>query len=83
MDYIRDTQTPRIHPTQKSKFLIKTLIELFTDKWEVVTDMCAGSWITLKWAYELDREAYWFEIKKDFVKLSNKEILKNYQKSIF
>ena len=83
MDYIRDTETVKIHPTQKSKHLIKSLIELFTDKWEVVIDMCAWSGITLKWAYELDRETYGFEIKKEFVRLSKEKILKDFQKSIF
>jgi site-specific DNA-methyltransferase (adenine-specific) len=41
MDWHRDTETKKIHPTQKPKLLIKNLIELFTDKNEVVIDMCA------------------------------------------
>lgn len=32
MDYPRDTDTPRVHPTQKSVPLLERLIEIFTDK---------------------------------------------------
>ncbi len=46
-DYPRDTDTPRIHPTQKSVPLLERLIELFTDAGDVVIDPCAGSGTTL------------------------------------
>lgn len=64
----RDTKTPKIHPTQKSVPLLKQLIEIFTDKGDVVIDPVAGSGTTLIAALELDRKAYGFEIKKDFFK---------------
>ena len=56
----------RIHPTQKPVPLLKKLIEIFTDKGDVVIDPCAGSGSTLIAALELDRKAFGFEIKKDF-----------------
>lgn len=68
MPYARDTQTPKIHPTQKSLVLLKNLIRLFTDKGDVVIDPCAGSGSTLLAAEELGRPSYGFEIKKEFVK---------------
>jgi len=64
----RDNDTPKIHPTQKSVKLLKQLIELFTDEGEVVIDPVAGSGSTLLAAIELNRNAYGFEIKKNFHK---------------
>ena len=39
----RDTTTKKIHPTQKPVNLLEHLIEIFTDKGDVVIDPCAGS----------------------------------------
>lgn len=66
--YPRDTETVKVHPTQKSVPLLKYLIELFTDKGDVVIDPCAGSGSTLLAAAQCGRRAYGFEIKKDFYK---------------
>ena len=74
MPYERDNVTPKIHPTQKSIFLLMRLIELFTNVNDVVIDPCAGSGSTLLAAKRLGRRAYGFEIKKEFVKKFN-EIL--------
>jgi len=68
IDVERDTKTPKIHPTQKSVPLLKTLIEIFTDKDDVVIDPVAGSGTTLIAAAELERGAYGFEIKKNYYK---------------
>lgn len=73
--YPRDTKTPKIHPTQKSIYLLEYLIEIFTDKGEVVIDPCAGSGSTLLAAANCGRRAYGFEIKKDFFKDANAKIL--------
>lgn len=43
MDWMRDTRTPKVHPTQKPVPLLERLIEIFTDKGDVVIDPCAGS----------------------------------------
>ena len=75
----------KIHPTQKPVGLLKKLIEIFTDVGDVVIDPVAGSGTTLRAAYELRRNSYGFEIKKDFCKLANEKMLdpvKN-QMSIF
>ena len=79
----RDTQTPKIHPTQKPLPTLKHLIELFTDEGEVVIDPCAGSGSTLLAAYQLNRRAYGFEIKKDFVKDFYEILGANVQKQLF
>lgn len=56
----------KIHPTQKPVGLLKKLIEIFTDEGDVVIDPVAGSASTLRACAELRRNAYGFEIKKDF-----------------
>lgn len=70
---------PKVHPTQKPIKTLKTLIELFTDVGDVVIDPVAGSGSTLRAAAELGRNAYGFEIKKDFFNLANEKMLKNIQ----
>ena len=66
IDWVKDTKTEKVHPTQKPVELLKRLIELFTDEGDVVIDPCAGSGTTLIAAEELNRKAYGFEIKKQF-----------------
>src|SRR6185312_1720289 len=65
-DWQKDSDTEKIHPTQKPVELLKTLIKTFTDEGDVVIDPCAGSGSTLIAALRLNRKAYGFEIKKDF-----------------
>ena len=76
IDWVRDNQTEKIHPTQKPIEVIKKLIEIFTDEGDVVIDPTAGSGSTLLASAYLNRSAFGFEIKKDFYKLSN-ELLKS------
>lgn len=65
-DWVKDTDSEKLHPTQKPLGLLKQLIELFTDPGDVVIDPVAGSGSTLVAAEQLGRKAYGFEIKKDF-----------------
>jgi len=83
IDYPRDSETPRIHPTQKSVPLLKELISIFTDPGDVVIDPCAGSGTTLLAAEMLGRKAYGFEIKKQFVKDFQEKLAKNIQPTLF
>ena len=66
MDWPRDNESVKLHPTQKPVKLLERLIEIFTDEGDVVIDPCAGSGSTLIAAENLGRKAYGFEIKKDF-----------------
>ena len=75
MDWVRDTETPKVHPTQKPVALLERLISIFTDAGDVVIDPCAGSGTTLLAAGNIGRRAYGFEIKKDFFKAANEKIL--------
>jgi len=82
-DWEQDEFIEKIHPTQKPIKVLKRLIEVFTDKGDVVIDPCAGSGTTLAAAIEIDRQAYGFEIKKNFFKDSKEKILRNIQKQMF
>lgn len=81
-DYDRDTETPKIHPTQKSIHVIKKLIDIFTDIGDVVIDPTAGSGVTLLAAEMLGRKAYGFEIKREHVKDFNEILAKNVQMTL-
>lgn len=78
-----DTESPKIHPTQKPVPLLKRLIQIFTDEGDVVIDPCAGSGSSLRAAAQCGRKAYGFEIKKDFVKKSREKMLQNIQCDLF
>lgn len=80
IDWERDTNVQKIHPTQKPVELLKKLIELFTDENDVVIDPCAGSGSTLVAALELNRKAFGFEIKKEFHSDAENWIKKTKQK---
>lgn len=79
----RSSKYPKIHPTQKPVEVLKRLIEIFTDEYDVVIDPVAGSGSTLRACAELNRNCYGFEIKKDFYKLAKEKMLVNVQKTLF
>lgn len=66
MDWPRDNDSPKLHPTQKPVKLLENLIKIFTDPGEVVIDPVAGSGSTIVAAINTGRKGYGFEIKKDF-----------------
>lgn len=82
-DWEKDNITKKVHPTQKPVKLLERIIELFTDKGDVVIDPCAGSGSTLLAATQCDRRAFGFEIKKEFVKASKEKVLSRIQKKLF
>lgn len=83
MEFPRDNETPKVHPTQKPVQLLENLIDIFSDEGDVVIDPCAGSGSTLLAAANMKRKAYGFEIKKDFFKMANEKILKIIQRRLF
>lgn len=74
---------PKLHPTQKPIKVLKQLIRIFTDAGDVVIDPVAGSGSTLRAAAELGRDAYGFEIKKEFFNAAQKEMLAQIQPDMF
>lgn len=83
IDWERDNETAKVHPTQKPVPLLKKLIRLFSDENDVVIDPCAGSGSTLRAAIELNRKAYGFEIKKDFFTDAKTKVLGSFTQDIF
>jgi site-specific DNA-methyltransferase (adenine-specific) len=73
----------KIHPTQKPIKTLIRLIEIFTDKGDVVIDPVAGSGSTLLASAMIDRRGYGFEIKKNFYTESKTKVLRNIQRRIF
>jgi len=83
MDWQKDTVTAKIHPTQKPIKVLESLIEIFTDKGDVVIDPVAGSGVTLLAAVQTNRQAYGFEIKKNFYKDAQEQVLNKIQRKLF
>ena len=83
IDWQRDPATPKIHPTQKPIGVLEKLISIFTDIGDTVIDPCAGSGTTLLAAKNLGRNAYGFEIKKEFVRSFYEKLLPLAQNDLF
>ncbi len=66
IDWPRENKYEKIHPTQKPVALLEKIIKIFTDEGDVVIDPVAGSASTLIAAQNTGRNAYGFEIKKEF-----------------
>jgi site-specific DNA-methyltransferase (adenine-specific) len=66
---------PKIHPNQKPIKVLKRLIEIFTDKGDIVIDPVAGSGTTLRACMELERSCYGFECYKKFYKQAKEKML--------
>jgi site-specific DNA-methyltransferase (adenine-specific) len=79
IDWPRDGESEKIHPTQKPVELLKKLISIFTDEGDVVIDPCAGSGSTLIAAERLNRKGFGFEIKKEFWTKANQGLLEEKQ----
>lgn len=77
IDWPRENEYEKIHPTQKPVKLLETLISIFTDEGDVVIDPVAGSGSTLIAAENLNRKSHGFEIKKDFHKAAIEWIERN------
>lgn len=77
LDWPRENEHEKIHPTQKPVKLIERIIEIFTDSNDVVIDPVAGSGSTLIAAENLGRKSYGFEIKKEFYLKANSWIESN------
>lgn len=77
MKWERDSGVPKIHPTQKPVNVLRSLIETYTDPFDVVIDPVAGSGTTLRAAAECNRSAFGFEIEKKFFTKAKNEMLTN------
>jgi site-specific DNA-methyltransferase (adenine-specific) len=83
MDWTRELGAEKVHPTQKPVPLLERLIEIFTDKGDVVIDPCAGSGSTLRAAANMGRKAYGFEVNKEFYKAAKEKVLSRIEPRLF
>lgn len=83
IEWERDTETPKVHPTQKPVALLKKLIDLFTDEGEVVIDPCCGSGTTLLAAQQMMRRSYGFEVDKNFFRDAKEKVLSSFEPDMF
>lgn len=83
IEWERDTETPKVHPTQKPVQLLKKLIDIFTDEGEVVIDPCCGSGTTLLAAQQMMRRSYGFEVDKNFFKDAKEKVLSSFEPDMF
>lgn len=82
-DWPVDNSSPKIHPTQKPVPLLERIIEIFTDKGDVVIDPCAGSGSTLRAAANMGRKAYGFEVNKEFFNGAKDKMLRRIELNLF
>ena len=70
----RDIRDKNIHPAVFPIALPKKCIQLFTHQGELVLDPFVGSGSTLVGALDLNRNAIGFDLKQEYVDLSNKRV---------
>lgn len=83
MDWQRDTETPKIHPTQKPVQLLQRLISIFSDEGDVVIDPVCGSGSTLLAAQKMSRKSYGFEVDRNFFNAAKDSVLSSFEPDMF
>jgi len=66
-----------LHPTQKPVRLMQTLIELTTQKGQIVIDPFCGSGSTLVAAKQIERNYLGFELNKEYVQIAENRLIFN------
>ena len=72
----RDVRNKSVHPAVFPIAMAKRVIEQFTHRGELVLDPFVGSGTTLLAAQDLDRNALGFDLKQEYVDLSNSRVSK-------
>jgi len=70
----RDIRDKNLHPATFPISLAKKVIQLFSHRGELVLDPFVGSGTTLVAAQDLDRNAVGFDLKKEYVDLTNNRL---------
>ncbi len=83
IDWQKDSNIEKLHPTQKPVKVLEYLIKIFTDPGDVVIDPVAGSAATLYAAAKNGRNTYGFEIKKNYYKEAKGKMLSHIQQQLF
>lgn len=69
-------QSSKLHPTMKDLKVIKYLVGLLSNEWDLVLDPFIWSWTTAVACKELNRDYIWFEIDEWYVKIAEERLLK-------
>ena len=64
-------QSSKLHPTMKDIKIIKHLVELLSNEWDLVFDPFMWSWTTAVACKELNRDYVWCEINPKYVEIAN------------
>lgn len=68
-------QSSKLHPTMKDLKVIKYLVELLSNEWDLVLDPFIWSWTTAVACKELNRNYIWFEIDEWYVRVAEERLL--------
>lgn len=68
-------QSSKLHPTMKDLKVIKYLVELLSNEWDLVLDPFIWSWTTAVACKELNRNYVWFEIDEWYVRVAEERLL--------
>ena len=68
-------QSSKLHPTMKDLKVIKYLVGLLSNEWDLVLDPFIWSWTTAVACKELNRDYIWFEIDEWYVRVAEERLL--------
>lgn len=73
---IKDSNWKTLHPTQKPVEILKHIIEISTNEWDLVLDTFMWVWSTGEACKILNRRFIWIEMNKTYFEASEKRLLK-------
>jgi DNA modification methylase len=69
LEYAKDPNSKRLHPTQKPVELLKDLIKTYSNEGDVVLDFTAGSFSTLVACQQTNRKGIGIELEEKYVNI--------------
>ena len=74
LEYAKDSNSKRLHPTQKPVPLLKDLIKTFSNERDLVLDFTAGSFSTLVACSQTNRNGIGIELDENFCEIGRKRL---------
>jgi len=71
---LKDKNWKTLHPTQKPISILKHLIEISSDEWDIVLDPFMWVWSTWEACKQLNRQFIWIELDKTYYEASKKRL---------
>ena len=72
---VKDENNKTLHPTQKPEELLKRIILIASNAWDLVLDPFNWTWTTTFIAKKYDRNYIWIELDKKYFEASNRRLL--------